>query len=149
MLDTGALTNLVIEQITLGSAQLVGDGIAPTDGGWLRGQPNVDAFVPFTVVAFTGASVKVPGEMTLVKAQEFWLASFQLRYHGGSRPQTDWIAMEAREAVEILQNRQFGAVPYKVAFIEWRQLGGVVRNDVTDPPAWTATDNFTLQVSKA
>jgi hypothetical protein len=37
---------------------------------------------------------------------------------------------------------------YEVAWIEWQQLGGVLRNDSVDPPIWNATDSLTFHVVK-
>jgi len=150
VLDTGALTDHLIASMAELSWLEVGDGIAPVDGGWAKGQPNVDQFVPYVVVAFTGARPRaVSTELLMSKQEETWLASFQLRYHGASRSQVDWTGMECREKVAgLLKTRVSEQPDHEITWIEWQSLGGVQRNDVVDPPIWAATDGFTFHVVK-
>jgi hypothetical protein len=149
VLDTGVLTDHVLDTFEAQVTDvLVGDGIAPEAGGWSKGQPDVDVFVPYAVLAFGGAAPRVSQEMTLGKATETWLASYQVRYHGGSRAQVDWTATKIRAAVESLLKSSFG-VEGSVVWIQWQSLGGVSRNDAVNPPIWTASDNFTLHCTKS
>jgi hypothetical protein len=148
MLDTGATTQLVIDTIGTISDLFVGDGIAPAEGGWSLGQPNTGEFVPYAVVAFMGARPRTP-ELTMVKQEAAWLASFQLRYHGGSRAQVDWTGNACRRAVDsLLKATVITDVFYEIAWVEWQSLGGVMRNDSVDPPIWNATDSLTLHAVK-
>lgn len=149
MLDTGALTDHVITQLDLISWLEVGDGIAPDAGGWAKGQPNVDQFVPYVVVAFMGARPRTP-ELMMTKQESAWVAQFQLRYHGGARAQVDWTGMEARVMVDALLKTHVvnNGVTHEITWVEWQTLGGVQRIDTTDPPTWQATDSLTLHVVK-
>lgn len=149
MLDTGALTEHVIAALADLSWLEVGDGIAPTAGGWAKGQPNVDQFVPYAVVAFTGARPRVPNELAMTRQEAAWLATFQLRYHGASRSQVDWTGMECRERVQALLKTFPSEQPdHEIVWVEWQTLGGVTRNDAVDPPIWEARDGFTFHVVK-
>lgn len=148
MLDTGALTDAVIARLADISWLEVGDGIAPEAGGWSQGQPNVDQFVPYAVVAFAGARPRTP-ELSLAKAEEAWVATFQLRYHGAARSQVDWTGTSCRSAVMgLLRQEVLGSSTFEITWVEWQSLGGVLRNDSVDPPIWNATDSFTLHAVK-
>ena len=148
MLDTGALTDYVIAALAEISWLEVGDGIAPDAGGWVKGQPNVDQFVPYAVVAFSGARPRTP-ELTLARQEDAWVCSFQLRYHGAARAQVDWTGTAFRQAVSGLLKQLFGAPDaFEITWVEWQSLGGVLRNDSVDPPIWNATDSLTLHAVK-
>jgi len=145
VLDTGALTQHVLDALALLSWLEVGDGVAPTAGGWSEGQPNVGQFVPYTVVSFAGARPRTP-ELSLSKQTTAWVASFQLKSHGGSREQCDWAATQVRVSIDDLLKTSAG--DWQLDFIEWQTLGGVVRNDAVDPPIWSASDSLTFHVVK-
>lgn len=148
MLDTGALTDHVIAQLSQISWLEVGDGIAPEKGGWSKGQPDVGQYVPYVVVAFMGARPRTP-ELSMSKQEEAWLAQYQLRHHSASREQADWSGTAGRMAVsELLKTQVFGIATHEVTWVEWQSLGGVTRNDSVDPPFWTAIDSLTLHVVK-
>lgn len=149
MLDTGALTEHVISKLDLLSWLEVGDGIAPVSGGWSKGQQDVDQFVPYAVVAFMGARPRTP-ELSLSKTEDAWLAQYQLRYHAASRAQADWTGTSARRAVDELLKTEITSdnVIHQISWVEWQSLGGVTRNDSTDPPIWAVIDSLTLHVVK-
>lgn len=148
MIDTGALTDHMIATLSQLSWLEVGDGIAPEAGGWTQGQPNVDQFVPYVVVAFTSAKPRTP-ELTMLKQEQAWVSQFQLRYHGASRPQVDWTGTSCRSIVSSLLKTSIPPLDeFEITWVEWQVLGGVVRNDSVDPPIWNATDSLTLHVVK-
>jgi len=126
----------------------VGDGIAPVNGGWSKGEPNTGDYVPYAVVAFSGARPRTP-ELSLSKAEEAWVTTFQLRYHAASRQQTDWTAMACRGAVNaLLRSLVVADETFAVTWVEWQSLGAVVRNDSVDPPIWSSTDSVILHAVK-
>lgn len=142
MIDHGALTDLIISQISTTTGELVGDGIAPADGGWLQGQPNQNIFVPYTVVVSAGANVTINDLDGRLDFQVNW----SLRHFGGSRKQCDWIAQKTRDAIDggpnNLLHQNFGSVmQYKITAIQWQTLGAVSRVDTVNPAFWQAYDS--------
>lgn len=138
MIDTGALTDAVLELIAAGGV-LVGDGVAPASGGWDKGQPKVSRFVPYSVTGMAGASVRA---YNMGKPSDDWDVSFSLRSFGGSRKQADWAANLARLSITGMIGTRFG--DYVVGAVIWQSLGGVSRIDSVDPPYWQISDGFSL-----
>lgn len=142
MLDHGALTDAILTQLAT-SGELIGDGIAPVDGGWLQGQPNQSVFVPYTVLVSTGSNVMIND----LDGNLDWTVNFNLRHFGGSRKQVDWIANKTRSVVDAgvntLLHSTFGtAEVYKVTAIQWQTLGSVNRVDTVNPAFWQCFDNL-------
>lgn len=147
MIDVGALTEMLLEHLRDGSDALVGDGIAPKEGGWLQGQPNKDVFRPYLVLVSQGAS---PRENTpWTGTDPAWAVTWSLRSFGGSRKQADWVALAGRAAVAGITKRTFGTDEHKVHALEWGGLGSVNRIDSVDPPFWQIFDTFTLVCSRS
>ena len=145
MIDHGALTDLVLGHLQTVSGELVGDGIAPADGGWVKGQPNQSVFVPYSVLASGGASPTV----TDFRYTFDWRVSWSLRHFGGSRKQVDWIATKNRSAVEGLLQEHFGVSDeFKIIGMSWDSLGAVNRIDTTNPAFWQAFDSFSFICSR-
>lgn len=143
MIDHGALTDLVISQISTVTGELVGDGIAPAGGGWLQGQPNQNVFVPYTVVVSAGATVEIDG----LDGRLDFIVNWSLRHFGGSRKQCDWIAQKSRDAIDnepsALITQTFGVdTPYKIIDVRWQNLGAVTRIDTVNPAFWQSYDSF-------
>lgn len=146
MIDHGALTDALLLQLRTASGELLGDGMAPPEGGWLEGQPNVDVFRPYGVLVDGGLNpVQSPA---LVKtSRPDWTSSWSFRYFGGSRKQVDWIASQFRTEIEGLRGLVFGTDPHKILTVEPLMMGAVNRNDQVDPPYWQAFDNLTMQIT--
>ncbi len=142
MIDIGQLTSQVVMALGSESRQLVGDGIAPQGGGWLSGQPNVSAFVPYGVVLFQGASLADPA-LRYAEQVRAWETQWRVSSYGGSREQCDWVATLMREGVDDCIGQVFGA--YRVSMASWRSLGSMNRSDAIDPPLWSVSDSFTLR----
>jgi len=143
VIDHGALTDALLTY--LGRVELVGDGIAPSEGGWLMGQPNVVSFRPYAVLVDGGAQqIMTPN---LMVDRPDWSASWSLRFFGGSRRQCEWIAGQFRPSIAGLRNLEFGEDEHRIVSVDLSMLGSVMRNDQVDPPYWQANDNLVMQVT--
>lgn len=138
MIDTGAMTELYLDHLRTETENYVGDGVAPAEGGWLKGQPNQSVFVPYIVAVNEGSSVFSQDFRNVTE----WRVSWSMRYFGGTRKQLDWMALKGREAIQSFLKTEFGTDVYRVSGIEWRGLGSVNRVDAVNPPYWQAFDSF-------
>lgn len=141
MIDTGALTTKVIERFAA-HGLLIGDGVAPTAGGWSEGQPNVDRFVAYSTVSFDGAVPALP-DLTI---KPDWEALFSVRHFGGARKQCDFQATATRGVIDDLRRMTVG--DFTVIAVTWKSLGAMTRVDQTDPPYWQAFDLVALVCSQ-
>lgn len=146
MIDTGSLVEEVLFRLRDGG-KLIGDGVAPPEGGWSVGSPNVDQFVPYSVLGFNGATTTLPDLST----NPDWDVAFAIRHYGGSRKQADWQATRVRNVIEMSRGLTFSGSPfnYKVIGVYRWQLGTLDRNDQVDPPYWQTFDSFVLMCSRA
>lgn len=144
MIDHGALTDALLAH--LAEVELIGDGVAPSGGGWVEGQPNVVAFRPYAVLV-DGGMQPITSPNLIKTSRPDWTASWSLRYFGGSRKQCDWIAGLFRPAIEGLRGQTFGIDPHKIRSVDPLMMGAVSRNDQVDPPYWQAFDSLTLQIT--
>jgi hypothetical protein len=141
-----ALTDIVLTAMR-SNGIMVGDGVAPMEGGWSSGTPNVAGFTPYTVLAFNGAT---PTNPEIVASDPDWSCAWLLRHFGGSREQADWVGDQMRNNVVATLKQKFGvADPYKVSGIVWSNLGALSRNDQVDPPYWQSQDSVTLLTSRS
>lgn len=147
MIDTGALTVLLLNHLTMGDPPLlVGDGVAPLEGGWTGGTPNTGEFKAYSVLSFQGAA---PTHPDVDKADPEWATRWGVGHYGGSRAQADWIATLSRARILTSLKQLFGdSDVFKVVSIVWTGLGGMSRNDQVDPPYWSASDTLILSVSR-
>jgi hypothetical protein len=157
MIDHGALTDLVLAHlqaqmaanpdVTAGKVPPVGDGAAPTEGGWADGQAGTGIFVPYVVLVSGGAA---PFALDPGSSTPTWAVGWSLRSFGGSRKQCDWMATVAREAIGGLKKETFGTPEvWKVINTQWVSLGPVARNDSTAPPSWSVFDTVNLVADQA
>lgn len=136
-MDHGALTEEMLIRISKASELLVGDGVAPFEGGWKEGQPNRKEFVPYVVLADAGS---INNDPTITRYPDF-TANWTLKYFGVSRKQVEWIAGKIRPLMHDIEKFQFGSnPPYEVKHTKFTALGAVNRVDSTDPPFWQAFD---------
>jgi hypothetical protein len=150
MLDHGLLTDLVIAHlessissiVSSSSVPLVGDGLAPDNGGWIQGQPGDGVFRPYVVLASGGAAPRYPD---LHSFDPQWAVSYSLRSFGGSRKQCDWMATLSRKSINGIVTTQ--VAEWSVIGLEWGSLGPVSRVDSTAPPFWQVYDNVSLVLS--
>jgi hypothetical protein len=145
----GPLVDLVLAHLNAGIATasidlLVGDGTAPKDGGWTKGQPGTGTCRPYLVLTDVGASPRPFGDA--VRDQDTsWSQNYSVRYCGGSRQQAHWAGDHSRASLQDLQ-KTVVAIPasWKIVRIMYASLGPVMRNDSIDPPLWEGSDSVTL-----
>src|SRR4051794_29884906 len=103
--NRGELTDWLIAQLTPALlAQesgeqdiLLGDHLAPEEGGWPGGEPGSGDFVPY-VVFTTRPATPSPGVPVGSTEADSWEAAYSLVGYGAQRQQADWIADRARMA---------------------------------------------------
>jgi hypothetical protein len=130
----------------LSQVELVGDGVAPPEGGWLQGQPNVSAFRPYLVLVDGGMNPIQTPQLIRTDRPD-WNAMWSFRYFGGSRRQVEWIAGQFRPTIHLLRGLEFGTDVYQILNVHPLMMGAVTRNDQVDPPYWQSLDNLTMQVT--
>lgn len=150
----GVLTDSVITWLrdALAPGALVGDGIAPEAGGWnTQGEPNLGAFVPYTVVK-TGAANPAEREGTN-RRHASWLMAYGLDHFGALRNQCDYLADIVRALVtEQLRadDRDTTLLPgWKVQEAYFGALGSLDRTDAVTPSAFTCRDVVVLRVERS
>lgn len=146
MIQVGALTEALIEALKTNTGQLVGDGIAPPNGGWKGGQPGQGVFVPYLVVAQGAASAIYDG---LDDATVAWLIPYAVTAHGGSRKQADWMMSQSRLDVEHFRVFRFGDPVWKTIGAAYVSMGAPEHNTSVDPPAWSIRDTIALRCANA
>ena len=144
MIDHGALTDVMLT--ALAQVELVGDGAAPPEGGWIMGQPNVDAFRPYLVLV-DGGMQPIPSPQLIKTDRPDWNASWSFRYFGGSRKQCEWIAGIFRPTIHLFRGLEFGVDVHRILNVNPLMMGAVTRNDQVDPPYWQVIDNLTMHVT--
>lgn len=150
----GVLTDSLITWLgsALVNGALVGDGVAPDAGGWnTQGEPNVGAFVPYTVVK-TGAGN--PAEREGVNRRHAsWLMAYGLDHWGALRNQCDYLADIVRALLTTqlrADGRDTTLLPgWKVQEAYFGGLGTISRSDAISPPAWTCSDVVVLRVERS
>ena len=147
MIDIGHMTTLLLDTLATGDpALMIGDGVAPTEGGWTGGTPNTGSFAAYSVLSFTGAA---PANPDVNSADPEWATRWALNSHGGSRAQADWMAYQVRKRILTALKQTFAEDDvFKIIAISWNSLGAMVRNDQVDPPYWSTSDNLILTVSR-
>lgn len=149
MIARRLLTAAIVSTLEGHTNKPIGLANAPLDGGW-QGEPNVNGsnFTPYCVVTpNTATSAQGPvsdpqGDRQL----PYSLASF-----GVLPEQAEWMADEARAAVELMKKTSvsLGDRDYKIQQVRADIVGGLVRVDSTDPPYWGQVDVVTLWLTPA
>ncbi len=148
MIEVGELTkNLLSHLESVGGGLLVGDGIAPFDGGWLEGQPNVSAFRPYTVLQ--GGQAAPMQRDRMVPSESEWQVTYQTRTFSGSTTQLRTYAQKVRNVVTAYADPFGVADVFNVVHTHCAQLGMEQRNDAVDPPYWSVTDAWRIEVSRS
>ena len=145
MIEQGTLTEDVIAFFVSEGLE-VGDNLAPANGGWVKGQPNVNAFVPYVVV-MTG-DVR-PKQGAAGCSYEEWDAFFSIRYFGGSREQLSKVTQTGRNLLAF--KRWITGVDDRFDVIQTHfvSLGAVTRVDTVDPPMWQVYDSIRFELDRS
>lgn len=149
MIETGALYQLLFDRLdSIADTLLVGDNIAPKDGGWLQGQPNVSVFRPY-VVLMQGPTTPVTPDR-IVPSHSEWNVSFSVRTFAGAPAQLRTYSQRVRNAIDGFEKAYFGTEDvFKVVHTHFDQLGSLVRDDAVDPPYWQTFDAVRCEVSRS
>lgn len=132
----------------------VGDGIAPEEFGWPKGQPGVGTFKPYLVVKTLQASPQ-RGQQPLGTSQaDTWLIPWQLTGWGEVREQADFACDTANAALAAVDPRGLrgddSVIPgFDVQQLVVSPLGTTDRDDKTSPPTWSRSDICTLWLARA
>lgn len=144
----GVLTDDLLDYLeqTFAAAEftlLVGDHLAPEEGGWSGGQPGTGEFVPYLVLT-TGPATRNAKD-PIGRDNSSWSAAYTLRAVGATRTQADWAADMARSAVVGYAKRKpEGLGGWKVQLTLYSVLGDIQRNNSVDPPYYELTDTVAL-----
>jgi hypothetical protein len=159
LFERGRLTDWLLEELggALPAEVLLGDGVAPNDGGWQGGQPGQGKFIGYSVLG-TGAAAP-GGTATLAETDSSeWLLRYTLRSAGGVRHQADFCADKARQAWHRLVDAGEPVIPlgndadpsnWKVYSPLVVSMGAVSRTDQTQPPFWEVLDEVTVKISRS
>lgn len=118
---------------------LMGDNVAPEEGGWVDGQPQSGLFRPYSVLMLGQSS---PSE-DLCEPSE-WRVQFSLRHYGGSRRQLSAQANRAR--IEMIL--PWVGTSYVSMHSHLPSLGSVQRVDSVDPPYWQIYDALEVRAAR-
>lgn len=151
--DRGVLTDTLVVALTAAldddPAILVGDGMAPVEGGWPKGEPGEGDFVPYIVL--TCGSWRPAAGLTLAPAGDAWSASYRVGSYGGQREHADYVADRVHQCWPRMQldpmtlghGGEWGFASWDIA-----EMGEVVRNDQIQPSMWSTTSALTLLVTR-
>ena len=152
LFDRGRVTDWIIDQLlspALLPKVLVGDAVAPPEGGWPSGVPGGGNFVPYTVLS-TGQATPDRGTVGAV-TPDTWILRYQLKHSGGMRQMVDWTADLVRHAWDVQPEVRLdmGEGPqWKAYQFSVLTMGPVVRNDTVQPPYWDVVDDVALTLSR-
>lgn len=140
------LTSYLIDQ--LDDVILIGDGEAPKDGGW-DDDPNVpdSSYSPYVVIrALT--SQEATGSYGDSNSEV--VAPYSFSVYGVSREQTEFYADKVRQTIVDLARTVvvLGPSQWKIQQARVNSIGGIDRNDQTEPSEFSQTDVVTMYMSK-
>jgi allophanate hydrolase subunit 2 len=121
-------------------ALLVGDNVAPAEGGWVNGQPQSGLFRPYSVLMLGQSSAE-----SGLREKVDWTTQFSVRHFGGSRPQASKQSNRMRVALQV----PWVQGPWRSMRLHWAVLGSMQRVDSVDPPYWQIYDALEVRVGKA
>ena len=139
ILDRGAFTDLVLSWLRAGTL-LVGDNIAPYEGGWLKGQPGDGGFVEYCVLSAGRVSAH---PSRLCPGSRDYTLTYTLSSFTESRRSLDLLAHRGR--LELVGKSKTIHVGYKITDVKVSSYGRIVRDDVTSPPLWSESDEIVLE----
>ena len=134
-----ALISALIAQIAT-TGIIVGDHIAPKEGGWSSGQPGMGEFTGYTAV-FSGQVNLVPS--TFCPGDLDASCQFSTRTFGTTRKQADDLALLVRNC---LVGFKPDAGEYRTNMLICNSIGPNERMDDTEPKRWRVSDNYTASM---
>lgn len=147
MITRGPLTDLVVEAV-IALGKPVGDTHTPDPPfGW-DGQPNAMGtnFIPYSVVSPMSATYS---EGPVAISQADWHAPYSIACYGVSRMQCEWLADKIRTQLRQLRHQTVMLESqYKIQQVRADVIGGVTRNDASDPPFFSQVDVVSIWVTK-
>lgn len=151
VLRRGLLTDLLLDHLAplfAVTPVLLGDGIAPKDGGWTgqeAGKGNFRSYVILSTAA-GGPNFTEP----LRGNDTSWKLTYNVRGVGGNRQQADYACDVARPLFSDLGRLSFPVGKadqmWKITRSRYVGLGAVQRNDSVDPPIWECMDTLEVWV---
>lgn len=142
----GALTTYLIGQLS--SQVLIGDGEAPEAGGW-DDDPNApeSSYSPYVVLAPQTAQ-EASGSFDDSNSE--WRIPYTLSSYGITREQVEWNADRSRQAMVSLARVvvDLDTGNWKIQQSRVNSIGGVARNDNTEPSEFSQVDVVTMWMSK-
>lgn len=141
MLDRSELTRIFIERAS-SSGVLVGDHIAPKEGGWSEGQPGVGEYRAYAVVKAMNVRIN-PSSMCV--GQYDCTATYTVSCFGTTRVQADVTSMLVREAFLKEPFRLDVPNGMRVNLIWCTGIGASDRIDESDPKAWRVVDTYSVE----
>lgn len=142
----GELTTYLVSQLR--SALLVGDAEAPLDGGWNDDPNDPDSsYSPYVVVTPQAAG---DGTGSYGDSNSEQRLAYSFASYGVSREQVEFYADLARKTAVNLERSIITLNGEKWSILQARasSMGGVLRDDKTEPSEFSQTDVVTIYVSK-
>lgn len=133
---------------TLGAVVLIGDAEPPDAGGW-DNDPNLPDSSYQAYVVLTPSTVQ-SGTGSVGSSTTEWRVPYTLSSYGISRAQAEWNADQARKAAVALARSvvTLDTMEWKIQQCRVDSIGGIVRNDSTEPSEFSEVDLITMWMSK-
>ena len=143
------LTTDIVSHLVAALAQgpiLVGRGLAPPGGGWVKGQPGTSAFVDYVTLKTGNATTPAPGTPERAgRNRTSWACNYSLTSAGALESHADDVGDRVRAAiVNLPKTFTLRGVTWALQQVQVPVLGATVRNDSTDPPFWEVTDSVSV-----
>lgn len=132
---------------------VVGDGVAPEEGGWVEGAPNSPGgFVPYVVVKPSGAVTAHQGGYALCMTTAVMIsAPYTVTAYEHSRIEADRLAALSRA---VMKSGRW-AVPFSSDLVLKQNslyidsVVGASRDDSVYPKMWSAATNLRLVLARS
>lgn len=152
--ERGPLTSWLLTRIgdqLEEAGQLLGDGVAPPEGGWTQGQPGQGDFIAYSVLMGGAATAGQPQTLGGSVDSDGWMLRYTLRSVGAVREQADWAGDAVRAAWHGLESTTMllGPAKWQVHVPAVTSMGQPVRNDAVQPPLWEVTDEVSLRLDRS
>lgn len=140
------LTSYLIDKIN--DVILIGDAEAPKAGGW-DDDPNLpdSSYSPYVVIR---ALTSQEAEGSYGDSNSEVVAPYSFSVYGVSREQAEFYADKVRQTIVDLARTVvvLGPSQWKIQQARVNSIGGIDRNDQTEPSEFSQTDVVTMYMSK-